>query len=122
MSIIDSFLLSSKEDLRRSTSLEQQWSALRAGIDDVSAFEMIEFALMLDSADFVRVCIGIVFDILHNSIIGPRTFPEPCSMLTYITKGSRDEEAGMEHTYTILADTHPLERNEDHGQWVHPDQ
>jgi hypothetical protein len=77
---------------------------------------MIEFAFVLDGADFVGVGIGIVFDILHNSIIGPRTFPEPCSMLAHLVKGSRDEEAGMEHTYTILVDIHLPEHSEGHGQ------
>lgn len=83
---------------------------------------MIKFTFVLDSADFVRVCIGIIFNILYNSIVGPRTFPQPITMLAYVVKGSGNEEPGFEHTYTTLANTRPPERSEDHGQWVHPDQ
>lgn len=83
---------------------------------------MIKFAFVLDSAHFVRVGISIIFDVLYNSIVGPRTFPQPSIMLACFAKGSRDEEPSIKHTYIILANTHPPERNEDHDQWVHPDQ
>lgn len=51
---------------------------------------MMKFAFVFDGANFVRVCIDIIFDILYNSIFHPRTFPQRRLMLTNVVKRSGD--------------------------------
>lgn len=61
--------------LRRCPGLEEKRRPLGTGIDNVSALEMVEFAVMLDDADLVGVSVDIVLDVLDDGVVGPGSFP-----------------------------------------------